>query len=352
MPARTSTPTSLEGFIGRSVTVSAPATVANLGAGYDVLGLALDLRNLVTARVVDVVGAGGGAVRCTIVGEGEKTLHADGRNAVAAAFYRGAAAAGLAGADRLAIELIMENRIPLARGLGSSAAATVAGLVAGAALVDPARTGSGRHGPVAELFPDDLLDALLDEADAAEGHPDNAAAALFGGLVASGRYHGDLTARPIDVPEQAIFVVLIPELELPTAVMRAALPAKVPLADAAHNASRLAMGISALEAGDMHGFALLADDRMHQQYRAGRYKALPALIDAATSAGAVSACLAGAGSAVLAVVDGSVGAAGGGVPVAERVAAALTDAAKRAKIGGSARQIALDVDGACVEAMP
>jgi homoserine kinase len=346
---RAAVPTSLEGFVGRSVTVSAPATVANLGAGYDVLGLALDLRNLVTARVTGLVGTGGSAVRCTIVGEGETTLHADGRNAVAAAFYRGAVAAGLAGAERLAIELIMENRIPLARGLGSSAAATIAGLVAGAALVDPARTGNGAHGPVSEHFPDDLLDALLEEGDTAEGHPDNAAAALFGGLVASGRYIGDLTARLIDVPEGAIFIVLIPDLELPTALMRAALPAKVPLADAAHNASRLAMGIAALESGDINGFALLADDRLHQQYRAARYKALPALLSAATSAGAVSSCLAGAGSSVLAVVDGS---ARDGAQVAERVALALGEAAKLAKIGGAARRINLDVDGACIEATP
>ena len=141
----------------------------------------------------------------------------------------------------------------------------------------------------------------------------------------------------------------LPDLELPTALMRAALPAKVPLADAAHNASRLAMGIAALESGDMNGFALLADDRIHQQYRAARYKALPALLSTATKAGAVSACLAGAGSAVLAVVDGS---ARDGVQVAERVVVALNDAAKAAKIGGAARRIDIDVDGARIEATP
>ena len=168
--ARAAAPTSLEGFVGRSVTVSTPATVANLGAGYDVLGLALDLRNLVTARVTGLSGSGGSAVRCTIVGEGEKSLHVDGRNAVAAAFYRGAAAAGLAGAERLAVELIMENRIPLARGLGSSAAATIAGLVAGSSLVDPARTGNGARGPVTEHLPDDLLDALLEEGEIGRAH--------------------------------------------------------------------------------------------------------------------------------------------------------------------------------------
>jgi homoserine kinase len=153
----------------------------------------------------------------------------------------------------------------------------------------------------------------------------------------SARVDGVLTARLIALPEATIPVIAIPELRLPTSEMRAVLPSKVPMEDAVHNASRMAVGIAALEAGDVAGFALLADDRLHQPYRAAKYRAMPALISAAVGAGAVSACLAGAGSSVLAIVDDA--------SRVSAVAKAMEAAIATAQIGGHARAATLDTDG-------
>jgi homoserine kinase len=333
----------LKTLIGRSVTVSVPATVANLGAGYDVLALALDYRNELTVRVSGFVLPGAaGDISIVVEGEGLSELPTDKSNVMAGAVVRGLTAAGVADADRLSFEIKALNRIPLARGLGSSAAAFVGALFAGAALAGASGSIDDLPGSCADLFPDDLTDRLFAAADEFEGHPDNASAAIFGGLVASARVDGVLTARLIAVPEETIPVVAIPELRLPTSEMRAVLPNKVPMEDAVHNASRMAAGIAALEAGDVSGFALLADDRLHQPYRAAKYRAMPALISAAVGAGAVSASLAGAGSSVLAIVDNA--------SRVSAVAAAMEAAITTAQIGGGALRFDVDTDGVRIEA--
>jgi homoserine kinase len=218
----------------------------------------------------------------------------------------------------------------------------VGALFAGAALAGASGSIDDLPGSCADLFPDDLTDRLFAAADEYEGHPDNASAAIFGGLVASARVDGVLTARLIAVPEETIPVVAIPELRLPTSEMRAVLPNKVPMEDAVHNASRMAAGIAALEAGDVTGFALLADDRLHQPYRAAKYRAMPALIAAAVGAGALSASLAGAGSSVLAIVDNA--------SRVSAVAAAMEAAITTAQIGGGALRFDVDADGVRIEA--
>jgi homoserine kinase len=333
----------LKTLIGRSVTVSVPATVANLGAGYDVLALALDYRNELTVRVSGFVLPGAaGDISIVVEGEGLSELPTDKSNVMAGAVVRGLTAAGVADADRLSFEIKALNRIPLARGLGSSAAAFVGALFAGAALAGASGSIDDLPGSCADLFPDDLTDRLFAAADEFEGHPDNASAAIFGGLVASARVDGVLTARLIAVPEETIPVVAIPELRLPTSEMRAVLPNKVPMEDAVHNASRMAAGIAALEAGDVSGFALLADDRLHQPYRAAKYRAMPALISAAVGAGALSASLAGAGSSVLAIVDNA--------SRVSAVAAAMEAAITTAQIGGGALRFDVDTDGVRIEA--
>jgi len=333
----------LKTLIGRSVTVSVPATVANLGAGYDVLALALDYRNELTVRVSGLALPGAaGDISIVVEGEGLSELPTDKRNVMAGALVRGLTAAGVADADRLSFEIKALNRIPLARGLGSSAAAFVGALFAGAALAGASGSIDDLPGSCADLFPDELTDRLFAAADDYEGHPDNASAAIFGGLVASARVDGVLTARLIAVPEGTIPVVAIPELRLPTSEMRAALPKKVPMEDAVHNAGRMAAGIAALEAGDVTGFALLADDRLHQPYRAAKYRAMPALIAAAVGAGAVGASLAGAGSSVLAIVDDA--------SRVSAVATAMEAAISTAQIGGGALRFDVDSDGVRIEA--
>ena len=333
----------LKTLVGRSVTLSVPATIANLGAGYDVLAMAIDERNELTVRVSGLALPGAaGDFSLVVEGEGLSELPTDKRNVMAGAIVRGLEAAGIADAARLSFQVKALNRIPLARGLGSSAAAFVGGLFAGAALAGASGSVDDLPGSCADIFPDDLTDRLFAAADDYEGHPDNASAAIFGGLVASARVDGVLTARLIAVPEETIPVVAVPELRLPTSEMRAALPNKVPMEDAVHNAGRMAAGIAALEAGDVAGFALLADDRLHQPYRAAKYRAMPTLISAAVGAGAVSACLAGAGSSVLAIVDDA--------SRVSAVTAAMDRALNTTQIGGAARRVDVDADGVRLEA--
>jgi len=158
--------------------------------------------------------------------------------------------------------------------------------------------------------------------------------------VASGRANGVLTARIINIPHDAIPVVLIPDVRFETSDMRAVLPKAVPMGDAVHNASRLALGITALEAGEVAGFAILSDDRIHQPYRIKKYSALPRLFTAALEAGATSACLAGSGSSVLTIVDDERGDDG-----IAAVIAALDAVAVATGVGGHAEQIEVDQEG-------
>jgi homoserine kinase len=181
----------------------------------------------------------------------------------------------------------MRNAIPLARGLGSSAAATVGGLIAGNALLgDPL--------PPAEL---------LRLAAGIEGHPDNAAAALFGGFVVVAVVGERMETIRFDVPRDLRAVVFIPELRLSTAAMRDVLPASVPLADAVANLGRVALGVAGLATRRADLLGVLTVDRLHEPYRAAVYPQLPRLVEAARGAGALGACLSGAGSSVIAFTD-------------------------------------------------
>ena len=329
-----------EALVGRSVTVAVPATVANLGAGYDVLGLALEMTNELTVQVTGVAASGKGTVTYGASGEGAAELAHTRSNMALDAVYRGLSIAGVTGADGLDLAVTAVNTIPLSRGLGSSAAAVVGGLFAGAALAGTAAGASGVSGSCFESFSDPLTDRLFAAADEIEGHPDNVAPAIFGGCVASGRTNGVLTARIINIPHDAIPVVLIPDVRFETSVMRAVLPRIVPMEDAVHNTSRLALGITALEAGEVGGFAILSDDRVHQPYRIKKYTALPKIFAAALNAGATSACLAGSGSAVLAIVDDARGDDG-----IAAVIAALDAVAAETGVGGHAEQIEVDQEG-------
>lgn len=272
---------------GRWVAVEVPATSANLGAGYDCLAVALDIVDRVEVECVARPGAG---VEVGVEGEGAGELPEGRDNPFVAALERGLVEVRGAAAGHLGWRIRMTNGIPLARGLGSSAAATVGGLLAGAALAGE---------PLAPL-------RALALATELEGHPDNAAAALLGGftIAARGEGPGDPpTAIRFDVPRDLRAVVFVPDLRLATPAMRAALPERVPLADAVANLQRVALGVAGLAAGSAEGLRHLAVDRLHQPYRAAVYPQLPRLVAAAREAGAIGASLSGAGSAVIAFAD-------------------------------------------------
>ena len=289
---------------GRRVTVEVPATTANLGAGYDCLGMALELTNRV---VLEVRGWSKSGHELEVGGEGAGELDTGPGNR----FIRGLEAAlgeargGVPKGSAWRIE--MTNRIPLARGLGSSAAATVAGLLAGNALVGEALS----HADLIRL------------ATGIEGHPDNAAPALLGGFVASAVMGDVVEAIRFDVPRGLRAVIFIPDLRLTTAEMRRVLPHRVPRADAVANLGRVAIGVAGFATGRTDVLRYLSEDRLHQPYREAVYPQLSRMVAEARAAGAIGACLSGAGSSIIAFTD-SVSAVGR-IEAAFRAGAADTD---------------------------
>ncbi|HXD71747.1 MAG TPA: homoserine kinase [Gaiellales bacterium] len=249
------------------LSVTAPASSANLGPGFDCLAVALELRNEVVVSV-----AGGDAVDVRVEGEGADGVATDGANLFVRAF-------AAAGADPAGLSFAMRNRIPLARGLGSSAATIAAGVAAGQAW-------AGRD---ADPLPD---------AAALEGHPDNVAAALLGGVTvawtaADGARALRLRSCPVD------FVCVIAADELETTRARAALPAQVDHADAVHTAGRAALLVAALDGGRVDAIAAALDDRLHEPFRAPLVPLLAAVRGRLAGLPAYGATLSGAGPSVL-----------------------------------------------------
>ena len=271
---------------GRRVVVEVPATSANLGAGYDCLGLALAMTNRL---VIEVRGWSRGEIQVSVDGEGVGELPESRENRVVAGVEAAMRAARGELPEGVGWRIEMKNEIPLARGLGSSAAATVAGLIAGNHLLgDPLTVGD-----------------LLGLATEIEGHADNAAAALLGGFVVVGPAGepGRIEAIRFETPRDLRAVLFVPELRLGTGEMRKVLPARVPREDAVANLARVAIGVAGLAIGRNDVLRALTVDRLHEPYRAKVYPQLPRLIEAALGAGAIGACLSGAGSTVVAFSD-------------------------------------------------
>jgi len=292
------------------VHVRVPATSANLGPGFDTLGLALALHNEVVAEERD-------SVTVKIEGEGADRLARDEGNVVARGVKLAYEAVGRAFKG---CELECVNRIPTSRGLGSSAAAWVGGLVAGNALL-----GS----PLSR-------EALLGLAARAEGHPDNVAAAIFGGLTVSCGTPEGVTAVTVPVTTSLSWVVLVPEVTSATAEARALLPRSVPREDAVFNMQRVALLLAALQAALPAALSVALEDRLHQPYRLKLFPWMPAVATAARAAGALGCVLSGAGPSLLAVVAGDGGAVG----------RAMEDALSRAGVRGNARTLDVDSAGA------
>lgn len=299
--------------------VEAPASSANLGAGYDALALALDLRDRVTVEAV-----AGGELQLTVEGEGAGELPTGPENRFVVALETGLRWALGELPPGLGWRIHMVNAIPTMRGLGSSAAATVAGLVAADALTGGRLEASRQLALAVEL----------------EGHPDNAAAALLGGFVVVGLVDGRPEAVRFDVPRDLRAVVFVPDTHLATAAMRTALPAVVPHRDAAFNVGRAALAVAAFATGRVELLRAGTEDRLHQAYRAAVYPELPRLLEAARAAGALGACLSGSGSCVIAFGDS--------MRQLSAIEAALLAAAADAELAGSVRILSPRNAGAVV----
>ena len=272
-------------LVGRRLTIDVPASSANLGAGYDCLGLALELTNRVTVEAVEDA-RGPGAIELEVTGEGAGELPATRDNRFIAGLERVLETALGPRPPAIGWHVAMHNDIPLSRGLGSSAAATVGGVSAGNALVGDALAS----------------DALLQVATMIETHPDNAAAVLLGGFVVSAQLVDRVAAVRFDAPAGLRCVLFIPERRLSTEVMRGVLPTDVPLRHAVENLGRVAIGVAGIACGRFDLLADLTVDRLHEPYRSVSYPELPRLTGAAREAGALGAFLSGAGSTVLAFI--------------------------------------------------
>lgn len=259
------------------VTVRAPATSANLGPGFDALGLAL-------ARYdeVDVATASSG-VRVEVDGEGAGEVPADEKHLVVRAIRAGLDALG---ADQPGLVLRCRNTIPHGRGLGSSAAAIVAGVAAAYGLTGTPLDRDRALATVAEL----------------EGHPDNVAACLYGGLTVAWTEAGTARAARL-VPDPGVRPVLyVPDTALSTDVARGLLPETVPHADAAANSGRAALLVAALT-DRPELLPAATEDRLHQRYRAPAMPVSAGLVERLRADG-LAAVISGAGPTVLALLTG------------------------------------------------
>lgn len=297
----------------RRVTVRVPATSANLGPGFDCLALALDFYNTVTVELSD-------HFAIAITGEGATRLSRGADNQVYRALVTVFERVGQP-VPRLALRC--HNEVPLGRGLGSSGAAVVAGVVAGNVLCGE------------PFSPHELL-AIAAEL---EGHPDNAAAALFGGcqIVLEGS-DGRLLTATVPLASELRLALLIPDHEMPTAQARAVLPAHVSRSDAVFNLARVALLVTALATGDLARLREATEDRLHQPPRRRLFPAMDAIFLAALDAGALGVCLSGSGPTVLAFARDD----------AMHIAEAMSRAAHQAGLRSSIRIASPSFEGAYV----
>lgn len=249
-----------------TVTVRVPATSANLGPGFDCLGLALELASEVTVSLED----------------GKQDSHPL-ASMVATAVQAAHASAGRPKPAEL--HVTWEHSLPIARGLGASAAARAAGLVAANALLDdPLSTG--------QLFE---IGASL------EGHPDNMAPAIFGGLQVAFRDGESWQRLGVPLPDGIKVVLFVPEFTMPTQESRRKMPKQLPREDAVFNVSRATLLVAALSQARWDLLDAATQDRLHQPARAEGFSALYDIFDAAKEAGAHAAYLSGGGSTVAAL---------------------------------------------------
>ena len=259
----------------KKITVRVPATTANIGPGFDSMGCALALYDRLTCEVLPA-----GELRIT----GCPAEYQNGENLAVRGYRAVLKRLGLPD-EGLALEIKAE--IPVCRGLGSSAA-MIAGGAAAANLL---------HG--AALSPAELLEITNE----IEGHPDNLAPAIYGGLTASLVEDGVPRTVRLPLSPALRWVAAVPDFELSTHLARGVLPREVPFADAVYNASHAAVLAGALGSGDRELIAMALRDRLHQPYRESLIPEYGSVKQAAERCGAIAFCISGAGPTLLALTD-------------------------------------------------
>ncbi|MDR1702998.1 MAG: homoserine kinase [Sporomusaceae bacterium] len=309
----------------KSVKVRVPGTTANCGPGFDTIGIALSVYNELELSLLPEKG-----LEIIIAGTGAAVLPRDEKNIVLEAigllFDRLAKEFHYSPrADLPGLRLKMDNQIPLARGLGSSAAAIVAALVAANAI-------SG-----AKFSQEDIL-AMATQM---EGHPDNVAPAIYGGVTLSitAETSGE-RVRCLKFLPAAKFslVVAVPEFELATKLSREALPNVVPLRDAVFNISRAALLTGALALGKLEYLKEALDDKLHQPYRQKLITGMSDVFKAATDNGALGAVLSGSGPCLIAFTESN----------EDAIGSAMVDAFGKHNVQAKYLNLAIDAQGAQV----
>jgi len=259
-----------------AVKVRVPGTTANCGPGFDAVGIACTIYNELELNLSKE-----GSLVIEIEGEGKEVIPTDEKNIIYQVIQT---VLEKVGKRYQGIHIKMVNRIPLSRGLGSSAAAIVAGLFA--ANVATGNTLSKNE--------------LLDMATAIEGHPDNVAPAIFGGITTSVIQDGGARYLRFVPPTKLSMVVAIPEFNLSTQAARNVLPQTVPFKDAVFNISRTALVIGALSQGEFHHLRYALEDKIHQPYREHLIPGMQQVFDVALDKGALGVAISGAGPCLMA----------------------------------------------------
>lgn len=323
----------------RRVRVQVPATSANLGPGFDTLGLALGYGDELTVTATPKRAADRPRATVRVTGEGAGEVPTDDTNLVVRAIHHVFRAVGHAIPD---LELDAVNRIPHGRGMGSSAAAIVSGVMAARGLIaggnsagNAPAAGDAEGGSAASRL---TTAHLLELATELEGHPDNVAPALLGGLTIAWTHGGAPHAKPLVVHRGVAPLVLVPDFQVSTRLARSLQPAQVPYADAVFNVSRAALLVAALTQSPELLFAA-TEDRLHQSYRSSAMPRTAALVAELREAGH-AAVVSGAGPSILVLANGSEER----LQVVNRVRAAHPDWTRHA--------LAVDSEGATVEEVP
>ena len=295
--------------------ISVPATSANLGPGFDCLGLALGLH-----LVLEVEEREGEGLQLEAFGEGAEVVARDESNQI----YQGMARVfERKGYRPGTLHLRCRNEIPLARGLGSSAAAYATGLAAGVLL-------SG-----GELDREELIELGVE----AEGHPDNVVPAMLGGFTVAASGRAGMACTRLEPPRELRVVVAVPDFELPTAEARKVLPRQVDFGDAVANQGRVGLLVAALAKNRLELLRTAMEDYLHQPYRAELVPGMEEVGQAALEAGALGAALSGAGSSMLAFV----------IDKGEEVGRAMREVWKEMGIEAKSHILEVDREGLRVE---
>lgn len=276
----------------RKIRVKVPASTSNLGSGFDTLGLALKLYNLidfeVTASPLPMSGLSGlSDLELEVKGIRASSLSSRKGNKGNLVYQAALTLFDKAGYEPPRLKITLTNHIPIARGFGSSAVAILGGLLAANAICENRFSTSD----------------ILNLATQMEGHPDNVSASLLGGFVVSCVEDGKVHFVKVPVPKSLSIVFAVPNYNLYTKKAREILPKSVPFSDAVFNLSRSSLLVAAITSGDLQLLKVASQDKLHQPYRTILIPGLSDVFSSTLEAGALGVMLSGAGPSVMAFCD-------------------------------------------------